>query len=430
MLSPVPTGPRPRRALLLLGIALSVLALVQATHRARQGRSALLKWNWAFEALEAGEPIYGVGAEGFPTPPVTLLLLRPFHALGGVPGAVLWAAVKIACAWGIVLAALGLCREEGRAPPLVALLVVLLSFRVLLSDVLHGNVNLLVGASVAAAAWGYGRGREGLGGLAAGLGAALKVTPALFLPFLSWKRSARGVAGFLAGAALGLVLLPALFLGFERTLSLDAAWWRQMVAPVLAGSRLTLLQTEHINQSLHGLLARLLTDSVAIVARPPLFPEDVRVNLLSLSPGAFRTVHLAALALLGLALAVAIRPGGARGTARERLGEVALVALAMLLASERSWKHHFVTLPLPLAFVAAVALDARLPRLRRVRAGIALALAGALFGLSGSGVLGARGSDLAEAYGAFTLGALFLFAAIAADLRAARRRPPPALTPP
>ena len=72
----------PGRVTLFLAVALSVMALVQSVHRARQGRSALLKWRPDVEAVLAGETVYGRDAqtldEGFPTLPLTALVLAPF----------------------------------------------------------------------------------------------------------------------------------------------------------------------------------------------------------------------------------------------------------------------------------------------------------------------------------------------------------------
>ena len=44
------------------------------------------------------------------------------------------------------------------------------------------------------------------------------------------------------------------------------------------------------------------------------------------------------------------------------LGEFALVVLAMLFISERSWKHHYVTVLLPITYLAYRAFDPRVAR--------------------------------------------------------------------
>lgn len=413
-----------RRAILALALGLSLLALVQARHRAEQGRSALVKWRPAAEALERGEEIYQVGAEGYPTLPLSLLVMRPFHAAGDVAGPLLWALLQVALAWWIVTRALALAAGRARDFPLLGQLVVLLlSARVLLSDVLHGNVNILVGATVATAAWEWSRARELRAGLWIGLGAVLKVTPALALVYFLWKRSARAAIGVFVSVAMFAFTLPAAALGWTRNVELARGWWSQMVAPYLAGRALELLQTEHINQSLLGVASRHLTDSVAIAARPPVFPRAVSVHWAALDPGAFRAVYLALCAVVVVYLLWCLGPARATRSARGArvLGEFALLALAMPFLSERSWKHHYVLLCFPLAFLAWRAL--RLPRSdARFRiAVLGLAASALLNGLSGSAVLGARASDMAEAWGAWLAGGLALFVACGEILRRDRR---------
>jgi hypothetical protein len=392
-----------------------VLALVQALHKARQGRCAILKWRPDVEALTSGAEVYGRDAEtlaeGFPLLPAAGLGLVPFLALGDLAGALAWALLKIALAWWMLASALRMAQGERPWPIGAGLLVVLLSARVLLSDVAHGNVNIVVGATVVAAGVAWSRGHDVRAGLWAGLGAVLKVTPALLLVWFVWKRSARGAAGFALGVVLFALLVPAPLLGWSHNLELIAAWWEQMVQPYLAGAPPTRVQTEQINQSFLGVLARLLTESVAIDGEPPTY-----VNVAALAPGALRLVLLAAGTATAAALAFCLRPGAGRD-ARTVLGELSMLALAMLFLSERSWKHHWVLTLLPLAFLVGTWLERGWRDPAGRVAATAVALAGLLIGCTGSGVLGARGSDLAEAYGAFLAGGLVLFVACGHALR-------------
>ncbi len=410
------------RAVLVVAVLASIVALAQAHHRASKGENALVKWAPAFEALERGEPIYGVarpgvGAEGYPTLPLSLLVMRPFHALGPTAGPLAWAAAKVVLAWLIVWAALALAAGRARAFPAgLAAIVVVLSFRPLYSDVQHGNVNVPVGATVVAAAWAWSRRRELECGTWIALGAVLKVTPLLAALLFLRQRSARGLAGLALGLALYAFVLPSLWLGPERNVELVGAWWRQMVEPYVEQREPELMQTEHINQSLFGVLARLTTDAVAIEADPPEQPTDVRVTLVSLSPRAFHVVHrVACLAVLAV-LWIALGPRRAERDGRRVLGELALLALAMLMLSERSWKHHYVLLALPIAYLA---IHTRSDETRRV-AWLGIAASAVLFGLTGEAVLGHRGSNLAEAWGAFLAGALVLFASCAVVLARTR----------
>ena len=392
-----------------------MLSLIQSDHRARKGRNALLKWAPVQEAVDTGEPIYEVGAEGYPTLPVTLLLMRPFHMAGPRLGPLLWAAFKLGLAWWMLLSALGLAFGSARSAPPWALWVVLLgSFRVLHSDVQHGNLNLVVAAVVMFGVLQLARGRDALAGTAWGLGATLKVTPALGLVWLLARGSWKGVMGLFAGIVAG-TLAPGLWLGFGRSWEMAQAWGRQMLVPYLSGRELSLLQTEHINQSMLGVLARHLTDAVAIPARTRGPIDPLRIGWLDLAPDTFQLVHLAAsLAVLGLfswsAWKNRMPIGGDTGLKQSTvLGLGALMGLAMVMLSERSWKHHHVLLPLALTYLAQSATNRRT---RPLALGM-LAAAAVAFAGSGEAILGAWGSDLAEAFGAYALGDLVLFLGIA-----------------
>ncbi len=416
-----------RKPLLWVAILLSVATAIGANHRARRGRCALLKWEPVFVALEQGQEIYGRGeafggdalSEGYPTLPLSLLLLSPFRALGPTLGPLAWALLKIGLAWWIVLRAFALSAgSPSRFPPWAAWIVLLLSVRVLHSDIQHGNLNLVVGAMVLAAFSAWQRGRALRSGLWFGMAAVLKVTPVLGLLYLARKGSRRGLLGLLAGVLLCAVIVPGLWLGWDVNLDLIGAWWNQMIGPYLAGAPLTIVQTEQINQSMLGVGARLLTDSVAIVARPPIHPADASVHLLSLAPETFRWVHRFGCVLVLVLLWRTIHPRGERRSSVV-LGEAALLSLAMLVLSERSWKQHYVLLPLALTYLTGsiARVQGALTSGRRKVVVVALALVAILIGLSGDAVLGPRGADLAEAYGAWFWAALVLFGTLSTLLR-------------
>ena len=93
------------------------------------------------------------------------------------------------------------------------------------------------------------------------------------------------------------------------------------------------------------------------------------------------------------------------------LGQFACLALAMLMLSERSWKHHYVSLPLPVAYLVGTYWRSPCGAPERRVSGLALAAATIAFALSSEALLGARGSDLAEALGFQLFGAVVLFLA-------------------
>lgn len=413
------------RILLILAGLVSLLALIQGQHRSRKGRNALLKWAPVFEAVEQGEPIYGVGEEGYPTLPITLLLMAPFHALGPLPGAFAWALARILLAWWLVWKCLQLPTGRARDVPWIAQAAVfLLCARILHSEIQHANINLWVAACVMAATVGWARGRAGASGFWMGLGAGLKVTPALGLVLFAKARSLRGLAGLAAGLTTAIAL-PAVWLGARRTWDMTQAWGEQMLLPYLQGRELGLRQTEHINQSLLGLLGRWTTDGVAIPARESWPTEAVRIGLFDLGPEAFRNLHLAVVVLVLAGLWWALPRRCAVGQRPVlALGSFAAVGLAMLLLSERSWKHHHVLFPLAGTYLALVvwpplgwpSSSAR----ARAWAGGALGFAILCVLGSGEGVLGKRGADWAEAFGAYTWATLAMFVVLLGLLRSQR----------
>lgn len=418
---------RSHRALAAVAVLISIVVLLGVADRAGEGRQAILKWSPAFEALLAGENIYArpdgpVGpsaeGEGYPTLPLSALLMAALLSAGPVVGSLAFAVLKLGCAALLLVGSAALARRAGRPlTPLAQWLLLLLSLRVVLSDLSHGNTNLLVGAAVIAVALAWSAHRDFLAGLAIALGATIKVTPLLLLLLPGLRRSAPGVVGAAAGLGLFVVLLPAALLGFDHNLQLVDAWSNQMLAPYLGGAELGPMQTQQINQSLLGTLSRWLTDSLAIEARGDTWPNDVTIALVQLDPATFRLVHRGAcLALVALFAAAVWR----RPQRRYALAHVSLGALTMLLVSERTWKHHHVTVVLPLAWCLGVALTPG-PRRERLVAGAAAVASLLGHALSGSGVLGDAGSDLAEAWGAFTLADLALFGAVYWTLMA----PPP-----
>lgn len=417
--------PLARQAWFWLGLVLAVLACGQAGKKADKQEHALIRWRPAVEQLAAGESPYrydvGDGDEGFPTTPLNGVLLRPFLALPDYGAGVAFGAFKALLAGWMLAVGLSIAARGERAPPWAGLLLLALTFRVLRSDIVHGNTNIPVAAVVLASALAWRRGLDAMAGLWAGLACVLKVTPGLLLVLFLWKRSKDAVIGFAAGIVLFAVALPGAVLGFWFNLELLGEWWQQMIAPFLNAESLDLRQTEHINQSLLGAGARWLTDATAIVAREGTWAEDVRIGVLSLGDGAFQWLFRgAALALIGVSLwATRERQAPERRDARAAV-EFALFCVLMLLLSERTWKHHHVLLVLPLAWLAVGTLDTSRAVWDRRAKGLLALLACATLTLSGSGVLGARGSDLAEAYGVFTGFDLLLVAALALELRRAK----------
>lgn len=422
-----------QRFVLVVGLVLAVLTVVRVADKAADGKGALVRWTPQLEALADGGDVYrrtqdgrvwsstsdgsavgGVG-EGFPGTPFTALVLAPFARLGAVPGSVAFAIVKAALAGFVLVVALRAAFAPHRVPPLAALLVLAGVVRVWSSDLAHGNTNLLVLGAIGAALLAWQRRMEALSGFWIGLATTLKVTPALLVALPIARRSRPTLIGVAAGLVVFLVAVPGGALGMHANLALLGNWANQMLLPYVEGRELTPLVTQHINQSLLGVLARWLTDSVAIEARVGTWDSDVSIAAIHLGESAFHWLHRAIAIVVAAASFLALRPFGERpvddGARRpsDDLRAFAILTLAMLMLSERSWKHHYVVLVFPLAHLASIAwLETG-----RARTVATLAIAVSLvasFG-TGSGVLGDRGSDLAEAFGAHLFAALVLWSA-------------------
>ena len=176
-----------------------------------------MRWSYHTERIQHRETIYGAEGGSYPNLPFMLMILMPFHAMGPIAGSLAWVTFKFSIILFIFWATeLRVARNNGPPWPDWALLVlILLSSRVFISDLTHGNVNLVIGGFVVVALLCSFYERDFLSGLAIGLATVLKVTPALFIPYFLYKRRWWSVAGSIVGIALFCWLIPGLILGFD-----------------------------------------------------------------------------------------------------------------------------------------------------------------------------------------------------------------------
>ncbi len=281
----------------------------------------------------------------------------------------------------------------------VLILAALFSARPIMGDITHGNINSFVFFEIALAWYLFVNRRDGWAGVVVGLAVVTKVTPALLLVYFVYKRAWRVVAGAAVGLVLFALLIPSIFLGFGRNNELLANWHAQMVRPYVSEGFVTV---EPVNQSLPGMMMKWLSfphlvrgtwidmweeagagqldedaperkqlDKLvglkeklqkreAVVQwadrLAAALPTEVGdVSLARRSGQAFmarlerpgqRWIIRGAGLLLVLALAWACRGPIVSRRDPHLLLELSLVLLAMLLLSERTWKHHLVTLPI------------------------------------------------------------------------------------
>ena len=399
--------------------AVLVVAAVLYLRKAADDRSAFIRWINLVQALVHGRNVYVEAA--YPNPPLMALILYPLTLLPPLTGAMTWFALKVAMASVSLFLAVHLATAgRGRLTALGWGALLLLSARPLLGDLHHGNVNILILFVVMVSLCAYRYGFDRLCGLGIALGTTLKVTPGLFIPYFAWKREWRVVWWSAVGLVLWFFVVPGAVLGFRHNLMLVRSWTALMIEPYVVRGEVETLQ---VNQSLPGVLYRLVTNSPGIE-----FEHDhvVPANLVALPRDyAWWLLRIACAAVVAW-MAYVCRTPTVRRTDWRLAAEFGIVVLGMLFLSERSWKHHYVTICLPVAVLLAAARFeyACNPPIRRL---IAAAL-GAVFllmaltspELAGWIGPGGYGHKYMQAGGAFFWAGVVLLCALSALLIAHR----------
>lgn len=359
--SPLPSSAQRWFALGL--VFLFVVLSVQYGWKAWHNRSAFDRWQPQISDLGNGVDI--AQRYNYPNPPIMALLLYPLARLPdtlqglGIPrqvattfAALCWFYIKAGLTLLVFRWVFQLVAETGRPFPLWAkCLTVVLALRPIMSDLQHGNVNLFILFLVVAALIAYRRQRDVLSGVVLGLAIACKVTPALFLPYLVWKRSWKALGGCAGGLVLFLWpgVVPALLMGWERNEQHLVSWYDDMVRPFVIEGKVT---SEHNNQSLPGLVARLATHSPSFSTYiNDRYTPTHYDNLLNLDPAQARWLVKGCMGLFALMVVWACRTPTTRREGWRLSAEFSIIALGMLLFSERTWKHHCVTLVLPFGVI-------------------------------------------------------------------------------
>jgi hypothetical protein len=409
------TGRHLLLAILIYFLFISVLYALKA----EGSKSAILRWRTQLIEMSEGADIYDKYA--YPNPPIMALILTPIVTWTdqvGLPPLVAglgWFWLKVGMTLLSLVWVFRMIETSERPFPLWAkTLTVLLSLRAITGDLQHGNVNIFILFLVIAGLYAWHRGRDFLGGAVLALAMACKVTPALFVPYLIWKRAWSA----LAGCAVGLLLffwpgvVPAMFLGWEENLRSVDSWMKTMVNPYVVQGFVT---SEHNNQSLPGLIYRLLTDSPSFVIYPNnQWTPDRYDNFLHLSTDVARWLVKGFMGLFVLFVIWTCR--SPRGDPR-RVAEYAIIVIGMLLFSERTWKHHCVTLLLPFAVLSyQLALWWERKALRTYLIGT-MAVVVLLMSTTSISLLGRETGKMAQVYGAYVASFGVLLAALAVILR-------------
>ena len=111
------------------------------------------------------------------------------------------------------------------------------------------------------------------------------------------------------------------------------------------------------------------------------------------------------------------------------LGEFALVVLTMLFVSERSWKHHYVTVLLPITYLVSEFFSPRVGQRGRAAIVFAWAMSFGLMASTSADIGGQfferQGHEIAQGYGLFLWAGVVLYATVGWRVWMRRNETPP-----
>jgi len=344
---------RGRRVLrIVIGCGLMAYALVDVAkfQEAMRDRKPTLK-RWLPQAAEVGldSRLYERHPD-YLYPPFFLVALKPLTRVSPATAAMIWQLAKFASIVAIFASAWGVLLRAGPVPDWVRLATIIVAFRFVHSDLRHGNVNLFIAALVTGAAWLFVTNRRFAAGAAVGLAACVKVTPALWLAYLAYKREWRGLLGAAAAIVVALELVPGAVIGWSLNHELLHGWFLHCIRSFAEEGR---VDSVGMNQSLTAVTNRLFGWS-------GLSADEHRVVLVQLADVTIRWVQRgAALGLLVVA-AWACRGRLSRGGSVLVFAvEWSVIAPVTLALSGYTWTGHFCLLVLPLTTLLAFFASAR-----------------------------------------------------------------------
>jgi hypothetical protein len=265
----------------------------------------------------------------------------------------------------------------------------LLSSRWLLANFEHLQVNILIFLLALGGLYLISTRREGLGALALGLGAALKVMPIVFVPYLAYRRRWRA-ATLVAMAAAVYSLVPVLIYGWSRYWDYVVAWRTE----VAAGWGVSAM-----NHSVFAMLDRFIGHGIL-----PFTSGDIDGLSESGSPWV-TTVMLFILAAVAAHALWASR-GPVQQGSWASLCEWSIVFIVAVLFGPVARLYYFVVLLLPNVLLFAVwRAPSFTPAIRRLAA-IALFVPFALGTLASPELVGDRLSTILEMSSVLTLAVL------------------------
>jgi hypothetical protein len=419
----------------VLGYTLLTLALIASyVPTIRKDWTELPLYLQAAERLQQGEPIYRHDERPWTYPALFALPFVPLRAFPVPLQAPLWHGVNV----GVLLLLVWLLERQARplfdgtnpsrtsrTPAwLFVVLIVLLAGRHVLSPLENQSHDLMVFLCVVLAGTAWSSDRDISAGWWAGLGAALKATPLLFLPIFLWQRRFRAAAVMVVTVP-AMMVIPDLLYPARDGISWTSAWHREFLGNIQPGETASSPRAWdpwcQLNQSLAGTLRRLLVPLPP--GRDPIL-NQVDVSMVSAGPLTVRLVTLAGQGAIFLGLLWLTRRGALADLSGPRaawcrFGQLAALATAMVLLSPTSIKTHFAVLLLPATFCLGEFLYQR----RTPFVGLVLLSVFVFSTLTVKDLIGARLGNPIMAAGSVTWCSLGLFLATASVLSRAWQPP-------
>jgi alpha-1,2-mannosyltransferase len=319
-----------------LRAALVLLVTLYAVLHVSRGMGDFKTYQRAAKRAVAGEPIYRLeDPHRYLYAPVVTFLFFPLAVLPTWAGKALWLALNAVLLVSIFRITARLLFRDGRAPPGLQALVLLLSFRFIDNNLGHGQLNIVLLWLVLYAYEETSRSRHALAGLALAAAIAAKIVPAVFFMEILLRRRWRFLAWTIA-AFVALMVIP-------------AAWWgaaypqvfRDWLA-VVADQAGHYDMANKINQSISAFVYRLF--------RP--YPEGSPAIVLSEEAVTAVTVLIHA-AFIGSLVSISVRNARAGKVNWVSGDELSLYLLYSTVAAPYSWKYYFVNLIFPLGATVA-----------------------------------------------------------------------------
>jgi alpha-1,2-mannosyltransferase len=347
-----------------------------------------------------------------PTPPLSLIVFAPFAAMTRPHAHFAWVLVKYPLAVLVfMLAAAMVARAGVRLTTEAVALMMAGWWLAVIVDMQEGQTNFLALAPLAAGLYVAQRGTRATdvaAGTLIGLGAAMKVTPVIFIAYFLWKRRWTIVLSAAAAIAIWSLVVPALAFGWTQNIRWFEQWARIMIVPYVAQGKVVYATS----QSIGSFVLRFLTDTPAFGSR--FDHADHYMNIASLSNDAARWIVRGTMIAIGVAGLALTWPPLRSLASRRYIVEVGAVAAFMLWFSERSWVHHYVSFILTLAAAGMILSEpSRTEAARRsVRASLIAFAVITVFASEAGYLFGRNGVDWAKALGVYLWPSVLVTAAV------------------